>query len=171
MSAKTKLRSLSLICLYPIVSTFLMTLIWQITQRYIDPFLGGYYFKWVFLYAENNPHWLSPDYIATTRVLYSIYIAAYVLLFLFSVLALFRRRGKAVFAWGICVLWLGDCGWIVADMVMSAVKWQSWILLGEHLIFIVWTILLSIWYLELKKTHPDLFRKKRTPRTVYRNRF
>lgn len=171
MSAKNKLRVLSLISLYPVVSTFLMTLIWQIVQQYVEPFIGGYYFKWVYLYTENNSDWLSKEYLTATRILYLIYIGAYVLLIIFTLFVLFHRRGKAVCTWCICGLWLADCGWIVADMIMTGVRWQSFVLLGEHLIFIVCAFFFSILYFRLKKTDPELFRKRSRKNKVYRKRF
>ncbi len=171
MSAKNKLRVLSLICLYPMISTFLMTLIWQIVQRYVDPFLGGYYFKWVFLYTENNPDWLSDTYLPTTRILYFIYLASYVILTALTLLAVCRRRGKAVCTWCICGLWVADGVWVILDLAMSGIKWQSFILLAEHLIFIAWAVIFSVVYLRLKKTDPELFRKKKHRRNVYRRRF
>ncbi len=171
MSAKNKFRALSLICLYPIISTFLMTLIWQISQQYIEPFIGGYYFKWVYLYTENNPNWLSNEHLTSTRILYFIYIGSYLLLVLLTGLALCRRRGKSICTWCICGLWLADCGWIVADMVMSSVRWQSFFLLGEHLIFILCATCFSVQYHRLKKTNPELFRKSHRKNKIYRKRF
>ncbi len=171
MSAKSKMRALSLISSYPIFSTFLMTFIWQILQKYVTPFLGGYYFKWVFLYTESNPDWLSEEYLPSTRILYSVYIGAYFLLALLTLLVLFRRRGKALCSWCICGLWLADCGWIVADMVMSEVRWQGVFLLGEHLVCIAGAVLFSVLYLQLKKSEPALFQKRYRKKKVYRKRF
>lgn len=172
MSPKNKLRTMSLIGLYPIVSTFLMTMIWQIAQRYLTPFMGSYYFKWVFLYTENNPHWLSEDYLPVTRILYFVYILSYIALIILSILILCRRLGKAVCIWCICGLWLADAIWIVVDMVMSGAKSEAFILLAEHFIFISWAILFSIVYLRLKKTDPDLFKtRKRRNKNAYRARF
>lgn len=171
MSSKNKIRALSLISLYPLISTFLMTLIWQISQQYLTPFLGGYYFKWVFLYTDNNPDWLKEPYLPLTRILYSIYIGAYLLLVLLAVLILFRRRGKALCSWCVCGLWLVDCGWIVWDITMSGIQWQLFFLLGEHLIFIVLTLYLSFLYLRVKKTAPELFHAKKHRNNVYRKRF
>ena len=148
-----------------------MTLIWQVSQQYLTPFLGGYYFKWVFLYTDNNPDWLKEPYLLLTRIFYFVYIGAYVLLVLLTLLILFRRHGKAICSWSICGLWFADCGWIIWDMTMSGIKWQLFVLLGEHLIFIVLTIFLSILYLKIKKTDPELFQIKKRRNKVYRKRF
>ncbi len=169
MSAKNKLTILSALCFYPVVSTFLMTLIWQFFGAEIPPFLGGYFYKWVFTYSENNPDWLKEPYLAATRALYFVYIFSYVLIFLLALLSL-RRRGKAVCAWGICLLWLADCGWIVAEMIMTGAEWHYFVLLGEHLVFVAVTVLFSLFYLKLKKDEPGLFKKRRRNKT-YRNRF
>lgn len=169
MSAKTKLITLSSLCFYPIASTFIMTLIWQLFGAEISPFLGGYFYKWVFLYSENNHDWLKEPYLGITRALYFVYIFSYILLVLLALLAL-RRRGKAVCAWGICFLWLGDCGWILSDMIMTGAEWHCFILLGEHLVYIAVTLLFSFFYLRLKKDEPQLF-KKRRKKKAYRNRF
>ncbi len=171
MTSKNKIRALSLISLYPLFSTFLMTLIWQVSQEYLTPILGGYYFKWVFLYTENNSDWLSEPYLPLTRILYFIYLGSYLLLLVLSLLTLFRRRGKAVCSWCICGLWLADCGWIVRDMAVSGIRWQLFILLAEHLVFIALTFFLSILYLRVKKTDPDLFKVKKRRSRVYRKRF
>ena len=171
MSSKNKIRLLSLLSLYPILSTFFMTLIWQIAKQYLPPIFGGYYFKWVFLYSENNPNWLKDPYLPLTRVLYFIYIGAYLLMVLFTVLILFRRRGKGIFSWCLCGLWFADCCWIIWDMAAAGVKWQSIFLLGEHLIYILLTVFLSVLYLQLKKTEPELFRVRRRRNKIYRRRF
>ena len=170
MSPQSKIRAFSLICLYPIVSTLVMTLIWQVLQRYVDPFLGGYYFKWVFLYSENNPEWLSASFLPLTRILYFVYIGGYALLFVLTLLTLFLRNGKVACSWAICGLWLADCGWIIMDIVMSGVQWQDIMLLVEHLIFIACTILFSVFYLRLKKEFPEWFKKHKN-KTAYRKRF
>lgn len=171
MSSKKKMNLYSMVALYPLVSTFLMTMIWQISQNYMIPFLGGYYFKWVFLYSENNNEWLSDGYLGVTRTLYFVYIGAYLLLFVLTLLVLFRRRGKAVCLWGICGLWVADGVWIVVDMVMTGACWQSFVLLGDHLIFFVGAFLFSLYYLRLKKEYPEWFKKKRWQKNVYRKRF
>lgn len=170
MSAKTKLRAISALCLYPMVSTFLMTLIWQIFGTSVEPFLGGYYFKWVFLYTEHNPDWLEAEYLFTTRVLYFVYIAAYLLLAILTLLILFRRRGKAISIWILCSLWIADGVWIVLDMINTVTSWQPWVRLAEHFVFIALAVLGSFVYLQVKKENPQWFRKKRK-QIAYRNRF
>ena len=170
MSAKAKLRAISVLALYPMASTFLMTLIWQIFGTSVEPFMGGFYFKWVFLYTENTPQWLQEEYLLLTRILYSVYVAAYLFMAILTLLILFRRRGKAISIWLLSALWLADGVWIVLDMMNISIRWQSWILLGEHCIFITLSILSSLVYLRVKKENPQQFRKKRK-QIVYRNRF
>ena len=171
MSPKKKLNLFSLIALYPLVSTFLMTMIWQIVQSYVTPLLGGYYFKWVFLYSENNNEWLSDSYLTVTRILYFVYLSAYLLLFILTLLVLFRRRGKAVCLWAICGLWIADGVWIIIDMAMTGACWQLFVLLGEHLLFLGVAFVFTLYYLKLKKEYPEWFKKKRRHKNVYRKRF
>ncbi len=170
MDAKKKLNYLSLIALYPMLSTLIMTFVWQVEQVYHTPILGGYYFKWVYLYSEFNPNWLAESYLPYTRVLYTFYILGYLALFVLTWLTLLRRRGKAVCLWSLAGLWLADCGWIVADMVMVEVQWQLIVLLAEHLLFIFGAIFCSLEYLKIKKKNPELFVKK-SRKKVYRKRF
>ena len=171
MTQQKKLRLLSCISLYPLFSTFLMTLIWQIARQYCTPFLGGYYFKWVFLYSENNSEWLSESYLTVTRWLYFVYIGAYVTLVILTLLVLFRRNGKAICTWILCGLWVGDLVWIVLDMVNSGIQWQFFFLMGEHLIFLVCSVVFSVYYLQTKRKFPELFKLKKRNRHFYRKRF
>lgn len=173
-SAERKLIPLSLICQYPLISTFLMSLIWQFAQVYTPHFLGGYYFKWVYLYTADNTDWLGADKITASRIYYFIYIFGYLLLLSFSLWALLFRNGKAIAAWGICFLWLADCGWVVYDMISSELSWNGIICLAEHVVFILWTIVFSLFYLRLKRSDPGLFcsrpRKKKSEKK-YQSRF
>ncbi len=171
MTPKKKLQWLCCVALYPMVSTFLMTLIWQIFQQNFTPFLGGYYFKWVYLYSENNEQWLSESYLTMTRWIYFAYLAAYLSLALLTVLVLFRRKGKAVCIWGICGLWIADIVWIVLDIVNSGVQWQFFILIGEHLIFVLCSVLFSVYYIKLKREFPQWFKKKKRKYNLYQKRF
>lgn len=147
-----------------------MTLIWQIVQQYIAPFLGGYYFKWVYLYSENNEEWLSESYLTATRWLYFIYIFAYISLFVLMVLVLFRRNGKAVCLWAMCGFWIADIVWIVLDLINTGAQWQLFILIAEHVVFLFFAALFSVFYLKMKKEYPELFRRKKRYR-VYKKRF
>lgn len=168
-----KFCPLSLICLYPMVSSFVMSMIWSFSQVYFPPFMGGYYFKWVFLYTENNPDWLGGELLVRSQVYYSIYIIFYFILTVLTLLALFFRRGKVLSAWMICFVWLTDSGWIVWDMVSSGVRWQGIVNLAEHMIFLIWTIVFSLAYIRLKKASPELFKRKKRKRMEkkYYNRF
>lgn len=172
-SPKMKLLPLSLVCLYPMVSTFVMTLIWQIQQSFSLPFLGVNYFSWVQLYTVETPNWLGAEMLLRTRIYYSVYVVAFVVLAILTVLALVCRRGKAICSFAIAGLWLADCGWIVWDMISAGVTWQNILNLSEHLIFLAWIVLLSLMYLHLKKTNPELFVRKSRKRhkNVYRSRF
>jgi len=156
--------SVKLVCLYPILSTFLMTMVWQVTQFYYKPFLGGYYFKWMHLYTVDNANWLSGSLKTQSQVLFSVYLFSYILLSVLTLLAVFSRRRKHVYLWGICGVWLADAGWIVWDMVhFQTVRWQHVVNLVEHLLFLAVAIAVSVLYLRLKKQEPDLFKpgKKR----------
>ncbi len=169
MNAKKKLNYLSLIAFYPILSTLLMTLIWQIEQVYITPFLGGYYFKWVYLYSEYNGNWL---YLPYTRVLYTVYILGYLTVFVLTWLIVLRRKGKALGLWCLSGLWLADCGWILAEMIMTQnTQWQSFVLLAEHILFIAIAMFCSLYYLKIKKKHPELFVRKHPRKKAYKKRF
>ena len=171
MTPKKKLQLFSCIAIYPLFSTFLMTMIWQITQQYLAPFFGGYYFKWVYLYTEYNDDWLATSYLTATRWIYFIYIFAYVALLILTALALFRRNGKAICIWAICGFWIADIVWIVLNLINTGVQWQSYVLIGEHVIFLFFAALFSVYYLKFKKEFPELFRKKKRYRNAYRNRF
>lgn len=171
---KGKLMPLSLICLYPLVSTFLMTLIWQIVQIYIPHFMGGYYYKWVYLYTLNNTEWLSSEHIVASRIYYFIYIGSFLLLLILSACAFFARKFKPYFAWAICLLWLGDCGFMVWDLFFNEGHWLGFLCLAEHVIFVLWTVTLSVFCLRLRKTDPNLFlqkKKKRFRKKHYHARF
>ncbi len=171
MTQKQKLQLFSLLSTYPLLSTFVMTLIWQITQNYLPPFFGVYYFKWVFLYSEYNEDWLSENYLAATRWLYFIYLSSFVILTILTLLVLFRRNGKAVCIWAICGLWIADSVWIVLDIINSANGWQMYFLLAEHLIFLIWAGVFSVYYLKLKREFPELFKKRKRNQYQYRTRF
>ncbi len=171
MDAKKKLNYLSLIAFYPILSTLVMTLVWQIEQVYHTPMIGGYYFKWVYLYSEFNPNWLSGAYLPYTRVLYFIYIFGYLALVVLAFLTCALRKGKAICLWCIVGLWLADCIWVVADMIIVEVQWQLFILLAEHLLFIFGAVVCSLWYLKIKKENPALFEIKQRRKKVYKKRF
>lgn len=159
MSAdRRKLMPMTLVCLYPLVSTFLMTMIWQITQYYYKPFLGGYYFKWVYLYTVDHSDWLRGDLKVQSQVLFSIYLAAYFIVTVLTVIALCSRRLRPYMAWGMCVLWIADGYWIVWDMLhTNNFAWQYFFNLCEHLLFFVAVAVFSVLYLKLKRAEPDLF--------------
>ena len=171
LSPIKKLRIASLISCYPLVSTFAMTLIWQIMQLYCDPFLGGYYFKWVFIYTLKNPNWLEEESLTLSRVYYSVYVLGGILLAIATVLLLVRRRGKAICAWIISALWLADSAWIVRQLCTDGVSWQGSVNLAEHLLFLAAMLWFSFWYLKLRKSSPELFPRKKKKRPVYRARF
>ena len=158
---RQKLTPMLLVCLYPLVSTFLMTMVWQITQHYYKPFLGGYYFKWMHLYTVDNSNWLQGELKAQSQVLFSIYLAAYLLLFAFVLISVFFLRLRAYMAWGMGLVWIADGGWIVWDMIhKSNVCWQYIFNLTEHVLFLGAVVVFSVRYLKLRKNNPELFAKK-----------
>lgn len=173
---RRKVTPMMLVCLYPLVSTFFMTLIWQITMFYYKPFLGGYYFKWVHLYTVDNSDWLRGDLKGQSQVLFSIYLLSYVALVTFALIAYFSRRLRPYMAWGMGLIWIADGYWIVWDMLRTEdVCWQYIFNLVEHLLFLAAVVIFSIYYLKLKKTDPHLFVvKKRKPwfrKKSYEKRF
>jgi hypothetical protein len=159
---RKKMLPINLVCLYPLVSTFLMTMIWQVAQYYYKPFLGGYYFKWMHLYIVDNGDWLEGSLKAQSQVLFSVYLAAYLLLAVFTVLAVFSVKRKLIYLWAVGILWLADFGWIVWDMIhFQTVRWQHIFNLAEHLLFFAAVVLASLYCFRLKKAEPELFKVKK----------
>ena len=169
-SLKRKILPASLVGFYPLVSTFLMTLVWQILQNYCIPFMGVYFFSWVQVYAEVNPAWLSGSGKTLSQIFFSIYLIGVLACFVLSLLACFRRKGKAVCLWILCGIWSADLGFLLWDMFANGVYWQQCICLGEHLIFLAWALLFSLFYLKAKQEDPEYFKskKQRNYRSVYR---
>ncbi len=168
-SDRQKLLPMTLVCLYPLASTFLMTMIWQIAQHYYKPFLGGYYFKWVHLYILENPNWLRGELKVQSQVLFSVYLAVYAILAMLTVLSLCSRRKRPYMAWAMGVIWIADGYWIVWDMLhTNNVCWQYVFNLVEHLLFLIAAVVVSIQYWKLKRAEPELFLRKK--RKVFRKK-
>lgn len=160
---------LSLLCLYPTVSTFAMLMVWQITQVISAPFMGFYYHSWIYIYfmdhtfQENRP---------MPQILFSAYLLCMIALLVLAILALAKKRLRTYFAWAICGIWVADCGWILREMAYSGGVWQDGVLLAEHLLYLALTVFFSILYLQLKKKEPGRFKgKKKKKKAVYTSRF
>ena len=131
-------------------------------QHYYKPFLGGYYFKWMHLYIVDNSDWLEGALKTQSQILFSVYLAAYLLLTVFSLLSVFSVKRKLIWLWAVGALWLADLGWIIWDMIyFETVRWQHIFNLSEHLLFLVSVVLVSLYGIRLKKNNPEFFRVKK----------
>lgn len=169
-------KILSVLCCYPIASTLLMTLVWQIAQYYHLPFFGGYYFEWIYLYTADYPELFSGAMRSQSQILYSVYLICIIAVITLTVLAIRKKHLRAQFSWGLCAFWTADLGWLLYEMSFNDIEWQHWALFFEHLLFIVLTVCASILYLRLKSTDPVRFQpraKKRSKKSKrrYTSRF
>lgn len=153
---------LTALCWYPVFSTLVMTLIWQFVQIYYTPFMGGYYFQWIYLYTQDHPDLFSGDLKFQSQILYAVYILTLIAVPVLTVLAAVRERQRSYFAWALCGLWAADCGWILREMAISGGKWQEGVNLAEHLVFLVLTVAISLLSLKSKKTNGASKSKKKT---------
>ena len=161
---------LLLLSLYPVVSTFAMLTVWQITQVISAPFMGFYYNSWIYIYFMDHTFQEGKP---LPQILFSVYLLCMAAIFVLTVLALAKKKARPYFVWALCGLWVGDCGWILREMALSGGRWQECVNLAEHLLFIAFSVIFSILYLQLQKKEPQRFksRKKRKKKAAYTNRF